>query len=163
MTRHPRDWVVAAALVTAVIGGGIAGKDILFSGAATTALARSEAGVLVDINRQRAARGLAPLRLDPKLRSVARSWSATMLARGDFNHRAWDKRIYAAVGRRNLIAEDLGMTSPGVTGVVQAWMKSPPHKMNILLKDARRIGVGVAVGSYRGQPNTALITADFSS
>jgi uncharacterized protein YkwD len=42
-------------------------------------------------------------------------------------------------------------------------MRSPPHKFNILLPDARRVGVGVAVGTYKGQPNTALITADFSS
>lgn len=152
-----------AALLLAVVGGGTAAKDILFSGAAETALARSESGVLVDLNRQRAARGLAPLKLDPALRNVARKWSDAMLRSGNFTHGNWDHRIESAVGTRNLIAEDLGLTSPGVTGVVKAWMNSPPHRRNILLKDARRVGVGVALGTYKGQPNTALITADFSS
>lgn len=158
-----KDWIVVAAMLVAVAGGSIAAKELLTSGAAETALARSETGVLVDINRQRAARGLAPLKLDPKLRNVARSWSTRMLVTGNFSHGNWDHRIESAVGTRNLIAEDLGLTSPGVTGVVHAWMNSPPHRMNILLKDAHRVGVGVAVGTYKGQPNTALITADFSS
>lgn len=160
---RPRDWAVVAALLAALVGGAVAAKHILLSGAATTALARSESGVLVDINRQRAARGLAPLKLDPKLRNVARKWSDTMIRTGNFTHGSWDTRIYAAVGRRSIIAEDLGLTSPGVTGVVQAWMNSPPHRRNILLKNARRVGVGVAIGSYKGHSNTAMITADFSS
>lgn len=163
MNKKPGNKVVVAALLTAVIGGSIAAKTILFSGAAETAVARAESGVIVDINKQRAARGLRPLQLDPKLRDVARDWSSRMLRTGNFSHGAWDRRLYFAVGRRSLIAEDLGLTSPGVTGVVQAWMRSPPHRKNILLKDATRVGVGVAVGTYKGQPNTALITADFSS
>lgn len=163
--RRPRkrDWAVVGALLAALVGGSLASKHIFFSGAAETATARAESGVIVDINRQRAARGLAPLKLDPKLRNVARSWSATMLRTGNFTHGNWDHRIESAVGRRNLIAEDLGVTSPGVTGVVHAWMNSPPHRMNILLKDAHRVGVGVAVGEYKGHSNTAMITADFSN
>lgn len=158
-----KDWVVVAAMLAALAGGTVAAKHILLSGAAETATARAEAGVLVDINRQRIARGLPPLKLDPKLRGVARSWSTRMIVTGNFAHGDWDKRIYAAVGRRNLIAEDLGVTSPGVNGVVQAWMNSPPHRKNILLRDARRVGVGVSLGTYKGHSNTAMITADFSS
>lgn len=119
---------------------------------------------MLGINRQRAARGLPPLRLDPKLTNVARDWSTKMLRSGTFEHGRFDERLYSAVGRRSLIAEDLGLTpSAEATGVVRQWMNSPPHKMNILLPDARRLGIGIAVGTWHGQPHTALITADFSS
>lgn len=166
MTNKPesrRDWFIVVALLIAVFGGAYAARHLLFSGAAVNRYARTENQVLLKINEQRAEHGLHPLHYDPKLANTARDHSFDMLRRGYFAHGTWDTRLYDAVGRRDLIAEDLGVTSPGVTGVVKAWMNSPPHRKNILLKDANRLGVGVAVGTWHGQPNTALITADFSS
>lgn len=163
MIKQPKNWGIALALVIAVVGGSVAAKDILFSGAASNAAARSERQVLDKINQQRMAQGLKPLRYDSQLAAVARKHSEDMLKKGYFSHGDFENRLYSAVGRRSLIAEDIGLTSPGVTGVVRAWMNSPPHRKNILLKDARRMGIGVALGEYQGQSNTAMVTADFSS
>lgn len=166
MNQRPggrRGWVVVAAMLTAVVGGGVAAKQLLTSGAAVSATSRAETDVITKINKQRAARGLKPLKPDPKLTGIARSWSVKMLSTGSFSHGDFSHRLYAAVGRRQLIAEDIGYTSPGVGPIVQLWMDSPPHRRNILLKGAKRVGVGIVIGTYQGQAHTALVTADFSS
>lgn len=163
MRKSPGNGVVVVAMLAALVGGGVAAKTILFSGAAVSATARAESNVLININKQRAAHGLPPLQYDSKLANIARSWSMRMLLTGNFTHGDFEHRLYAAVGRRHLIAENIALGSASKPTTVYDWMHSPPHRSNILLSDAKRLGVGVAVGSYQGQPGTALITADFSS
>ncbi len=56
------------------------------------------------------------------------------------------------------IAPDSGSPSPGRT--FDTWMKSSAHRSNILDRQFREVGVGLATGSYRGERKT-MWTVDF--
>ena len=42
-------------------------------------------------------------------------------------------------------------------------MNSPAHRHIILMRELRRIGLGVAVGKFDGSPDAAMATADFAA
>jgi uncharacterized protein YkwD len=158
---------VAAALVLAIVAGGVLSRSLLRSGAASSDA--TEARVLVLFNEVRAARGLQPLRSDAKLTEAAQSHSDNMLRHGYFAHDGpqgtWDVRISRYV-RRSVIAEILASGTgkwAGASGMMDAWMHSPEHRNIILTPDLRLVGMGIATGTYRGQDGTAMATADFSS
>ena len=112
---------MSVALVVAAVAGGVLSRSLLQSGASRESAA--QASVVVLFNRQRAARGLASLSVDPKLVRAADSHSADMLRRGYFAHSgpqgAWDTRIRHYV-KRALIAEILSFGS-GPTRRRAAW------------------------------------------
>jgi uncharacterized protein YkwD len=168
MTR-PRNGVVGvvAALVVAVVGGAILSRSLLHSDAASART--TEARVLVLFNQERSERGLEPLKIDPKLREAADSHSHDMLRRGYFTHdgpnEKWDVRVRRYV-TRSVVAEILSRGSGFYAtpkGMLKAWMNSPPHKRIILTPELRLVGLGVATGTYQGQDDVAMATADFST
>jgi uncharacterized protein YkwD len=135
-------------------------------------LARSralQAPVVELFNEHRAAHGLAPLAADAKLAEVAAEHSADMLRRGYFAHNdehgSWDARIRRSV-QRHEVGEILAFGSGDFAtpaGLVKSWMASPEHRTIILTPDLRRVGLGVATGTYEGENGVSLTTADFSS
>jgi len=158
---------VSVALVVAAVAGGVLSRSLLHTGASGGSATQSR--VLVLFNRQRAARGLHALSADPDLVRAATSHSNDMLRRGYFAHDgpqgAWDTRIRRYV-KSSVIAEILSYGSgsyatPG--GMVAAWMHSPEHRRIILTPGLRHVGLGIATGTYRGQHDVAMATADFSS
>jgi uncharacterized protein YkwD len=158
---------VAAALMFAAVAGGVLSRSLLHSGAASTQATQTQ--VLVLFNQQRAAHGLKPLSIDAKLTQAADAHSADMLRRGYFAHdgpqEKWDARIRRYV-KRQLVGEILSEGSGQYAtpaGMVKAWMNSPEHRRIILTPDLRLVGLGVATGSYAGQDDVAMATADFSS
>jgi hypothetical protein len=42
-------------------------------------------------------------------------------------------------------------------------MHSPTHRHIILLRELRRVGLGVAVGTFDGSRGAAMATADFAA
>jgi uncharacterized protein YkwD len=67
--------------------------------------------------------------------------------------------------RRWRLAENLGWgTGPLATpqAIVAAWMKSPPHRRNVLRADLRLVGIGIAAGTPFARAG-ATFTADFGS
>jgi uncharacterized protein YkwD len=158
---------VATALLVAAVAGGVLSRSLLHSGAASSRATQTR--VLVLFNEQRAAHGLKPLTIDEKLTRAADSHSADMLDRGYFAHDGpqgkWDVRVRRYV-QRTLIGEILSEGSgyyATPAGMVHAWMHSPEHRRVILTPDLRLVGFGVATGTYQGQVDVALATADFSS
>ena len=158
---------VAVALVLAAVGGGILSRSLLRTGASRSSA--TAARVLVLFNKQRAARGLGALKTDAKLTRAAQSHSDDMLRRGYFAHDGpqgnWDVRIGRYVSR-TLIGEILSEGSGEYAtpdGMVNAWMHSPEHRRIILTPGLRHVGLGIATGTYRGQHDVAMATADFSS
>ena len=58
----------------------------------------------------------------------------------------------------------LGHRQPGTAGSIQrAWMRSPGHKANILRRQFREIGIGIAIGAPApaGGLEGATYTTDF--
>ena len=120
------------------------------------------------LNFERAARHLRPLRYNSALARAAAAHSRDMAARNYFAHNtlgggSFVSRIQAAryirPNRAWSVGENLAwgtgqLGSPAAT--VDAWMRSPGHRHNILSRSFAEIGIGVvAVG------DKALYTTDF--
>jgi uncharacterized protein YkwD len=173
-THHDEREAQASASGRAVSAarGGHAGPAHQADPVRTETRARSqavEAQVVVLFNQQRASHGLAPLKVDARLGQAAQAHSTDMLRHGYFAHGdahgTWDARIRRYV-KRSLVGEILSFGSgEDATPVrmVQSWMQSPEHRSIILTPDLRRVGLGVATGTYKGQESVSLATADFSS
>jgi uncharacterized protein YkwD len=116
-------------------------------------LAQIEREVQERVNAYRASRGLAPLRGDPGLTSLARDHSARM-ARGErpFGHDGFEDRVRAARAGRtlNVVSENVATNNypenQVAARVVVGWVQSSGHRRN--LEGSFDIaGVGVARSS----------------
>jgi uncharacterized protein YkwD len=141
-----------------------------------TEVADLEQQVLSAVNAVRKEHGLVALRLNRALGDVARSHSRSMADHGFFRHESYDgsafwrriKPMYKPMqGHRWGAGENLVWASPGLsaTQAIDMWMKSPPHRKNILTRKWRDIGIGgvhaaAAPGVYQGLGVT-IVTADF--
>ncbi len=105
--------------------------------------------VVTLVNQERAKQGLAPLKENVKLSTVARTKSEDMAKNNYFSHTSptygspFDMMkqfgiTYSAAG------ENIAMGQPTAASVMDGWMNSPGHKANILSKDFTEIGVGIA-------------------
>jgi uncharacterized protein YkwD len=125
----------------------------------------SEQQVLALLNQIRQQKGLANLTLSTPLRSAARSHSVDMLRTASFNHASPYGGGISRSGKA-LSGETIawGVGSYGSpTGLVGQWMRSAGHRAVILTPGIRRVGIGIALGSFGGMPNAVMATADFSS
>ena len=120
-----------------------------------------EAGMLVLLNQERAAKGLRPLQADAEATQVARSHSGDMFARGYFSHITPDgedpfERMresglrFRAAGENLAYARSLKMAHQGL-------MDSPGHRANILRPTFGRVGIGILDGGRYG----LMVTQNF--
>jgi uncharacterized protein YkwD len=139
---------------------------LIFTTTASAAgLTRAEARLLRDLNRVRAAHGLAPLRYDSRLQQAARAHSHDMLVKQIFQHGAFGERMVRFDVRGTLTGENLawGNGSLGTAGsIVRAWLASPEHRANLLRPGFTRIGIGDLVGPFLGYTGAHVVTADFA-
>ena len=153
----------------------LAGIAILLVPAAAQAAAKvsykttSEQQVISLINQIRAQHNLTPLTANSQLRNAARAHSADMLKRAFFDHNSpnetWDARV-ARFLKAPLTGENIAMgsgTYAAPTSIVKQWMASPPHRAMILTAAFKRIGLGLASGTYQGTTGTVMATADFAA
>jgi uncharacterized protein YkwD len=180
--------VVCAALLVALPAPAMAAKDGGKRKARTAAecantdvvpdagnVAAVRTAVLCLHNRERNERGLAPLKEHARLRQAAEGHSADMVAGRYFSHDAPDgddmvDRILRTGYARGAAGWSLGENIAYGTGelataaqIHRAWMRSPGHKANILRRQFREIGIGIAIGApvdAHGQVG-ATYTADF--
>ena len=126
---------------------------------------RSEEALLREMNLARTSRGLRPLRFDAKLHSAARAHSREMLRYGYFGHGAFGRRLSSFGVRSAWVGENLAW-GRGVYGrastIVREWLQSPEHRANLLRPGFQRVGVGSITGTFAGQPDALVITADFA-
>lgn len=135
---------------------------------AATFHATDETRTIALINGIRLQHGLKPLRADLRLAAAAREHSGNMIARGYFEHDGPDGTFDARVSRyvtRPMIGETLAWGSGAYgspAGLVSTWMHSPEHRAIILMPAMRRIGLGIAFGTFQGTAGASVATADFS-
>lgn len=110
--------------------------------------------VLSEINRVRAEQGLSPLRLNYRLRAMARSHSIDMAESGYLSHtdslgRDFKDRLGTKVLERYHAGENVARNNfPDSARIaVEGWCQSPKHLKNILNDRFSETGVGVAVNS----------------
>jgi len=133
--------------------------------ASATALTRNESSLLRQMNVVRAQHGLHPLSFDPRLERAARSHSHEMLATGVFTHGAFGTRMARFDVTGSLAGENLAWGTGylgSARGVVAAWLASPGHRANLLRPGFRRVGIGALAGTFYGQHDARVVTADFA-
>lgn len=109
-----------------------------------------ESRVVDLVNARRAEHGCGPVRVDDRLRSVARKHSDAMAAGNFYDHVGPDgvrpeQRISAAGYRWRQWGENLDRGRYDAAQVVADWMASPIHRDNILSCGFKDIGVGVTI------------------
>ncbi|MQS03977.1 CAP domain-containing protein, partial [Streptomyces alkaliterrae] len=118
---------------------------------APDAWSSAESQILKLVNQERAKAGCQPLRADASLARLARDYSRDMARRGYFSHTdpdgrsPWDRA--KARGISNMGGENIARGQANAQSVMDAWMKSPGHRANILNCDFRTLGVGAHFAS----------------
>lgn len=125
------------------------------------------------LNAERRSRGLRPLRRDAKLTRAALGHARDMVAKQYFDHDSrngatfihrikrsgWTKSRRSYTMGENIAWGGGHLSSP--RSIVRGWMKSSGHKANILARDFRFIGIGIANGAPTGGGSGATYATDF--
>jgi uncharacterized protein YkwD len=135
---------------------------------------RARTAVRCLLNRERQRHGLRPLGADDRLLEAAGAHSRAMIRGGFFSHfgtrppgatlvdRLQRSRYLPA--RRYVVGENLaygyGTKSTPAT-IHRAWMHSTSHRVNILARSFREVGVGIEVGSPVAPRRGVTYTTDF--
>lgn len=120
-----------------------------------------DASVMLSLlNLERVKQGMTLLRLDSELSLIAEEYSTAMLQRGFFSHGspegsfASDRLRERGIPWR-FLAENIARSTTLRTAHNDL-MNSPPHRANILRKEFRRVGIGVADGGIYGKIFTQI-------
>lgn len=116
-------------------------------------------------NKARTQLGGEELVVSTKLTNAAQTKAEDMVKQRFFAHTApdgtmaWD--YLKKVGYTYEVAgENLAITNESAETVVASWMDSPSHRDNIINKEYRDIGIGMATfGDYQGNKDTTVIVA----
>ena len=105
------------------------------------------------ISQHRVAHGLSPVTVDLRLTEAATAQARTVAEAGTLSHGQFSSRM-SAFGINGHAAENLSAGSRTVDQVIARWEASPGHNENLLLPQARRIGLaraespGLGYGRY---------------
>jgi uncharacterized protein YkwD len=114
----------------------------------------AEAGAQVDaataasmISGYRANNGLTAVSVDPELMKLAEAQAQAMASKDKLDHnviRAFNERLAAGGYRAKTAAENVGAGYHTLAEAFSGWRDSPPHRANMLLNGATRIGIATA-------------------
>ena len=174
--RRARQLVCSSLLaLSAVAAGPAAAQAAGCAGADSTPAqlgGKASRVTLCLLNRERAARGLRPLRANAKLARAARAHARDMVVRHYFSHRSRNGASFASRIKRTgwtrsrrsyTVGENIGWAGGELATpreMVRAWMGSPGHRANILDRAFKQVGIGVANGAPSGGSG-ATYAADF--
>ena len=99
------------------------------------------------ISGYRASNGQPVVTLDPRLMALAETQAAMMAKRDKLDHNAgkpFVNRLKASGYDARQAAENIGAGYHTLAEAFSGWRDSPPHRTNMLLKDATRIGIATA-------------------
>jgi uncharacterized protein YkwD len=116
------------------------------------------------MNDVRAQHGLAPLTVDLRLVQSARSHSAKMVETDTFAHGAFWQRIESFGVTTGTVGETLGWAEPVGTAedrVIRMWLESFEHRVILLGRSYRKVGIGISIGPFHGWPHALVVTADY--
>jgi len=108
------------------------------------------------ISAYRASRGLGPVTVDSSLNKAAEHQARAVAAAGRLSHGSFAKRMdeYGIIGYS---AENLSAGSDSVNGAISRWKASPGHDRNLLMPQARKIGLARADANNRYGRYWALV------
>jgi len=100
------------------------------------------------INRYRRQNGLKPLTINPRLTAAAKAHSRDLAKWDRISHygsdgsNPWD-RVRRAGYKARLAAENVGTGQATLKQVFAGWKRSASHNKNLLLKDAKQMGIAL--------------------
>jgi uncharacterized protein YkwD len=114
-------------------------------------LGQVRAAMLAVVNAERQRAGRRPLTANARLDHAAQRHAADMLARNYFAHESPEgytvrERAKDAGYDWQAIGENIAEGQTSVAEVMTTWMHSPGHRRNILDRDFKELGVGLAFG-----------------
>ena len=155
-----------ATVLALVVALGATASHPLPATAASRTTASAASSFLAWTNRDRAALGLRPLRADLPLGEVAGTRAKNLAGTGSFSHAAAGGDLSPALGRagvqwyawgENIARQTGGLTSTTLSGIYQAWRRSPSHWAMLMSPTMNYVGFGVAVRGSDGQVFAAAV------
>jgi uncharacterized protein YkwD len=124
-----------------------AGEPSMYASMAA-AEAELDAGAAASmISGYRANNGLGAVSLDPELMKLADAQARAMAAKDKLDHnviRDFGERLKVAGYKSTVAAENIGAGYHTLAEAFSGWRDSPPHRRNMLLAGASRIGIAAA-------------------
>lgn len=113
-------------------------------------------------NEQRQQNGLQPLKYNKELAEAAQNKAADMFARNYWAHFGPDGTtpwsfILKSGYKYEYAGENLAKNFSFSDGVVDAWMKSPSHRENMLRSEYTDVGFAIANGTLNGEETTLVV------
>jgi len=122
--------------------------------------------IIIAVNKERKKENLPELKINQKLMNASQKKADHMSEYSYFSHihkesgKKWSDFIKESGYSYSVAGENLANGFYDINGMVQAWMKSPSHKENILNSEVRETGVGVSYGTLDGNP-TIFVVQEF--
>lgn len=118
--------------------------------------------LLNETNNRRVENGLSPLNLNEKLSKAAQDKAHNMFEHNYWAHTAPDGStpwvfILGENYEYTIAGENLAKNFDNSTGVVDAWMRSPSHRENLLKSDYSDIGFAIVDGVLQGEETTLVV------
>ena len=138
---------LALAPLLAQCGGSDLAKVVPSEKVATSTRDAAQAAAL--ISEYRRSRGLGPVSADGALNGAAEHQARAVAEAGRLSHGAFASRMQTfKIGGYS--AENLSAGSDSVAGAIARWKSSPGHNANLLMPQARRIGLARADSPQHG-------------
>jgi uncharacterized protein YkwD len=134
---------LSLALLVALAVASCAGQQLSASHQVTGSTSTDAAQAASLISAYRAARGLSAVVVDSRLNSAAEYQARAVAAAGQLSHGSFGNRM-GEFGIMGYSAENLSAGSATVDGAINRWKASPGHNGNLLMSEARRIGLARA-------------------
>src|SRR6266404_5460345 len=99
------------------------------------------------ISGYRTNNGLTPVSIDPELMKLAEAQAQAMASHDALSHdiaRSFHDRLKGGGYRAHTAAENVGAGYHTLAQAFSGWRDSPPHRANMLLKGATRMGIAAA-------------------
>ena len=147
--------VVCALIVLSIAGcateASLTPKDVVLSSST-----RDAASAAALISAYRVSRGLSPVSVDPALNKAAEHQARVVAAAGRLSHGNFAGRMnqFGIIGYS---AENLSAGDGSVDATINRWKASPGHNSNLLMPEARRIGLARADADNRYGHYCALV------
>ncbi len=143
-----------------IFGGGLSGKG----GGAPASRVATKTGdaraAATLVSQYRTANGLPPVVVDATLNRAAEVQARAVAQAGSLSHGDFSGRM-ASFGVKGVSAENLVAGSRTVDQAMARWKASPGHNRNLLMPEARRIGIAYASSPGNGYEHYwAMVLAD---
>lgn len=137
----------------------IAAPDVAHAGTPTAVQASLRTSLQTWINRDRAAAGLRPLRLDVRLNQLAGERADWMATHGQLSHMTVDGTVSEAYATRSIAwyraGEAVGYSTSRwglavASSIYAMWRDSPTHWTELMSTDFNYLGIGLAYAAPSG-------------